>query len=84
MFATYAGCVPAEADLVCYWFENAGRQIASGNGPGCRLYARKPLHCGFSGVKFARLRGNDSHGAPIAGLAGLSVAPIGASRHHSR
>ena len=30
MFATYAGRVPAEADLVCYWFEKAGRQIASG------------------------------------------------------
>ena len=41
MFATDAGCVPAEADLVCYWFENAGRQIASSKGPGCRLYARK-------------------------------------------
>ena len=24
---TYAGRVPAEADLVCYWFEKAGRQI---------------------------------------------------------
>ncbi len=30
MFTTYAGRVPAEADLVCYWFEKAGRQIASG------------------------------------------------------
>ena len=30
MFGTYAGRVPAEADLVCYWFEKAGRQIASG------------------------------------------------------
>ena len=30
MFATYAGCVPAEADLVCSWFEKAGKQIASG------------------------------------------------------
>ena len=30
MFATYAGRVPAEADLVCYWFEKAGQQIASG------------------------------------------------------
>ena len=28
MFTTYAGRVPAEADLVCYWFEKAGRQIA--------------------------------------------------------
>ena len=26
----YAGRVPASADLVCYWFEKAGRQIASG------------------------------------------------------
>ena len=30
MFTTYADRVPAEADLVCYWFEKAGRQIASG------------------------------------------------------
>jgi type II restriction/modification system DNA methylase subunit YeeA len=30
MFSTYEGRVPAEADLVCYWFEKAGRQIASG------------------------------------------------------
>ena len=26
IFATYAGRVPAAADLVCYWFEKAGRQ----------------------------------------------------------
>ena len=30
MFATHADRVPVEADLVCYWFEKAGRQIASG------------------------------------------------------
>ena len=30
VFRTYAGRVPAEADLVCYWFEKAGRQIAAG------------------------------------------------------
>ena len=30
MFSTYAGRVPAEADLVCYWFEKAGHQIAAG------------------------------------------------------
>ena len=29
MFATYADRVPAEADLVCYWFQKAGQQIAS-------------------------------------------------------
>ena len=38
MFSTYAGRVPAEADLVCYWFEKAGRQIAAGETvrPGAR------------------------------------------------
>ncbi len=30
MFTVYAGRVPAEADLVCYWFDKAGQQIASG------------------------------------------------------
>ena len=30
MFAAYDGRVPQEADLVCYWFDKAGRQIASG------------------------------------------------------
>ena len=30
MFAAYDGRVPREADLVCYWFDKAGRQIASG------------------------------------------------------
>ena len=30
LFAIYAGRVPAEADLVCYWFEKAGQQITSG------------------------------------------------------
>ena len=29
-FAAYAGRVPAEADLVCYWFAKAGRQLALG------------------------------------------------------
>ena len=30
MFAAYKGRVPAEADLVCYWFEKAGQQIGFG------------------------------------------------------
>ena len=30
MFKTYADRVPAEADLVCYWFEKTGQQIESG------------------------------------------------------
>ena len=30
MFKTYVDRVPAEADLVCYWFEKAGQQVALG------------------------------------------------------
>jgi type II restriction/modification system DNA methylase subunit YeeA len=30
LFAAYADCVPAEADLVCYWFEKAREEMASG------------------------------------------------------
>ena len=30
MFKTYTDRVPAEADLVCYWFEKAGKQVALG------------------------------------------------------
>ena len=29
--ATYAGRVPAGADLVCYWFEKAGQRVAEGD-----------------------------------------------------
>ena len=45
MFAAYAGRVPAETDLVCYWFEKAGRQIASGQG-GARRARRHQLNSG--------------------------------------
>ena len=47
MFATYAGRVPAEADLVCYWFEKAGQQIASGKAKRGRA-RRDQLHPGWS------------------------------------
>ena len=43
MFATYAGRVPAEADLVCYWFEKAGRQIASGKAMRAGLVATNSI-----------------------------------------
>ena len=42
MFKTYAGRVPAEADLVCYWFEKAGRQIATGRTRRAGLVATNP------------------------------------------
>ena len=43
MFATYAGRVPAEADLVCYWFEKAGQQIASGKAARVGLVATNSI-----------------------------------------
>ena len=52
LFATYASRVPAEADLVCYWFDKAGRQIASGEATRPDLSreldfaaARTAVHC---------------------------------------
>ena len=46
MFATYAGRVPAEADLVCYWFEKAGLQIASGKAKRAGLVATNSIRGG--------------------------------------
>ena len=46
MFSTYAGRVPAEADLVCYWFEKAGRQIASGKARRAGLVATNSIRGG--------------------------------------
>ena len=46
MFATYADRVPAEADLVCYWFEKAGRQIALGNAKRAGLVATNSIRGG--------------------------------------
>ena len=46
MFATYAGRVPAEADLVCYWFYKAGRQIASGKAARAGLVATNSIRGG--------------------------------------
>ena len=46
MFATYAGHVPATADLVCYWFEKAGRQIAGGKAKRAGLVATNSIRGG--------------------------------------
>ena len=46
MFTTYAGRVPATADLVCYWFEKAGRQIASGKAKRAGLVATNSIRGG--------------------------------------
>ena len=46
MFTTYADRVPAEADLVCYWFEKAGRQIVSGRAVRAGLVATNSIRGG--------------------------------------
>ena len=43
---TYAGRVPAEADLVCYWFEKAGRQIVSSKAARAGLVATNSIRGG--------------------------------------
>ena len=46
IFGTYAGRVPATADLVCYWFEKAGQQIASGKARRAGLVATNSIRGG--------------------------------------
>ena len=47
MFATYGGRVPAEADLVCYyWFEKAGQQIAGDHAVRAGLVATNSIRGG--------------------------------------
>ena len=46
MFVTYAGRVPAEADLVCYWFEKAGQEIAAGRALRAGLVATNSIRGG--------------------------------------
>ena len=43
---TYTGRIPAEVDLVCYWFEKAGRQIASGKAGRVGLVATNSIRGG--------------------------------------
>ena len=46
MFVTYAGRVPAEADLVCYWFEKASQEIAAGRALRAGLVATNSIRGG--------------------------------------
>ena len=46
IFATYSGRVPATADLVCYWLEKAGTQIASGKAARAGLVATNSIRGG--------------------------------------
>ena len=45
---TYKGRVPGGADLVCYWFEKAGRQIASGKAARAGLVATNSIRGGWN------------------------------------
>ena len=46
LFDVYSNRVPAEADLVCYWFEKAGRQIAEGKAKRAGLVATNSIRGG--------------------------------------
>ena len=46
MCSVYAGRVSGAADLVCYWFEKAGRQIASGKARRAGLVATNSIRDG--------------------------------------
>ena len=46
--STYTKRVPAGADLVCYWFEKAGRQIASGKVARVGLVATNSIRGGWN------------------------------------
>ena len=43
---TYAGRLPAQADLVCYWFEKAGKQIRAGKATRAGLVATNSIRGG--------------------------------------
>ena len=46
IFSLYRGRVPAEADLVCYWFAKAGAQVAAGNARRVGLVATNSIRGG--------------------------------------
>ncbi len=46
MFAAWKGRVPREADLVCYWFVKAGRQLAAGRSQRVGLVATNSIRGG--------------------------------------
>jgi len=48
IFAAYAGRVPAEADLVCYWFARAQAQIADGQAARAGLVATNSIRGGVN------------------------------------
>ena len=65
MFETYADRVPAEADLVCYWFEKAGQQLASGKAKRAGLVATNSIR---GGSKPPCAAGRDAQSADLRGV----------------
>ena len=48
IFTTYHGCVPAKADLVCYWFWKAGKHVESGKAKRVGLVGTNSIRGGAS------------------------------------
>ena len=48
IFTTYHGCVPAKADLVCYWFWKAGKHVESGQAKRVGLVGTNSIRGGAS------------------------------------
>jgi type II restriction/modification system DNA methylase subunit YeeA len=46
LFSAFAGKVPAEADLVCYWFSKAWRALEAGRAESCGLVATNSIRGG--------------------------------------
>jgi type II restriction/modification system DNA methylase subunit YeeA len=55
LFAAYAGRVPAEADLVCYWFERAREQLAEGAAKRIGLVATNSIRGGANRIVLDRM-----------------------------
>jgi type II restriction/modification system DNA methylase subunit YeeA len=56
LFALYAGRVPREADLVCYWFERARAQIEAGKAKRAGLLATQAIRGGANRKVLARIK----------------------------
>ena len=56
LFKQYDGKVPAEADLVCYWFDKAQRAIAAGNASRVGLLATQGIRGGANRMVLQRIK----------------------------
>ena len=56
LFALYEGRVPHEADFVCYWFEKARQQIASGKAERAGLLATQGIRGGANRIVLEQIK----------------------------